>query len=185
MFHKILVALDHSSQQPAVFQEALALAKAMNAQLLLLHVITLEETDILLPSLYPYSPTVSQGMIDLYNQQREELQNRGLNLLKALEAEATAAGVTTEFTQNLGSPGQVICTLARNYRADAIVMGRRGHSKMSELVLGSVSNYVLHHAPCSVVVIQGHACSVKLVRGEVERGVETGESREKWTTSAL
>ncbi len=157
MFHKILVALDHSSQQPAVFQAALTLAKAMKAQLLLLHVLAPEEMEVLLPSLYPYSPTVSQGMIELYNQQREELQNRGLTLLKALEAEAEAAGVTTEFTQNLGSPGQVICALARSYKADAIVMGRRGYSGMGELVLGSVSNYVLHHAPCSVVVIQGQA----------------------------
>ena len=157
MFHKILVALDQSNQQPAVFKEALGLAKAMNAQLLLLHVITVEEIGILLPSVYPYSPTVPQGMIDLYNQQREDRQNQGLNLLKALEAEATAAGVTTAFTQDLGSPGQVICALARSYRADAIVIGRRGYSKMSELLLGSVSNYVLHHAPCSVVVIQGQA----------------------------
>lgn len=157
MFHRILVALDHSSQQSAVFKEALALAKAMNAQVMLLHALAPEEMDVLLPSFYPYSPTVSQDMIDLYNQQREEMQNRGLNMLKALEAKATAAGVTTEFTQNIGSPGQVICAVARSYRADAIVMGRRGHSGMGELMLGSVSNYVLHHAPCSVVVIQGQA----------------------------
>jgi nucleotide-binding universal stress UspA family protein len=157
MFHRILVALDHSSQQPAVFREALALAKAMNAELMLLHALAPEEMDVLLPSLYPYSPTISQGMIDLYNQQREEMQNRGLSMLKALEATAVAAGVTVEFTQNLGSPGRVICELAHSYRADAIVMGRRGYSKMSELMLGSVSNYVLHHAPCSVVVIQGQS----------------------------
>ena len=155
MLQKILVALDHSDMQHVVFNEALALAKAMNARLLLLHVITLEELNIVLPAVYPYSPTLSQSMIDLYAQQREELHNRGLNMLKRLEATATAAGVVTEFTQNLGSPGQAICTLARDYQADAIVMGRRGHSGLGELLVGSSSNYVLHHAPCSVMIIQG------------------------------
>lgn len=34
-------------------------------------------------------------------------------------------------------------------------MGRRGHKGLSEILLGSVSNYVVHHAPCSVLVLQG------------------------------
>ncbi len=39
--------------------------------------------------------------------------------------------------------------------ADLIVVGRRGRSGLSELILGSASNYVLHHAPCSVLTLQG------------------------------
>ncbi|NEP40617.1 MAG: universal stress protein, partial [Okeania sp. SIO2H7] len=35
-----------------------------------------------------------------------------------------------------------------------IVMGRRGHSVFSELLLGSVSNYVIHRAHCSVHIVQ-------------------------------
>jgi len=157
MLRRILVALDQSDMQHAVFNEALALAKALNARLLLLHVVTLEELNIVLPAVYPYSPTLSQGMIDLYAQQREDLNNRGLDMLRKLESIATAAGVVTEFTQNLGNPGSIICTVARDYQADAIVMGRRGHSGLSELLLGSSSNYVLHHAPCSVMIIQGQS----------------------------
>lgn len=159
MFHRILVAVDDSDMRQTVFNEALTLAKAMDARLLLLHVLVPEDLQGLLPAVYPYSPTLSDSTIALYQRQRDELQNRGLNLLKLLESQATAAGVVTEFTQNLGSPGPVICEQARNYRADAIVIGRRGHSGLSELVLGSVSNYVLHHAPCSVVVIQGQSVS--------------------------
>jgi nucleotide-binding universal stress UspA family protein len=159
MFHRILVALDSSNMRQVVFSEALALAKAMNARLLLLHVLDSGELQSLLPPVYPYSPTLSDSTIALYQQQREDIQNRGLNLLKTLEAQATAAGVVTEFTQNVGSPGPVICEQARNYEADAIILGRRGHSGLSELLLGSVSNYVLHHASCSVVVIQGQSGS--------------------------
>ncbi|NEO65320.1 MAG: universal stress protein, partial [Moorea sp. SIO4G2] len=38
-----------------------------------------------------------------------------------------------------------------------IVLGRRGLGGLKEMVLGSVSNYVVHHAPCSVLVVQGVA----------------------------
>ncbi|CCQ49032.1 hypothetical protein CWATWH8502_2292 [Crocosphaera watsonii WH 8502] len=37
---------------------------------------------------------------------------------------------------------------------DVIVMGHRGISGLQEFFLGSVSNYVLHHAPCSVLIVQ-------------------------------
>ncbi|RMG10302.1 MAG: universal stress protein, partial [Cyanobacteria bacterium J055] len=36
-----------------------------------------------------------------------------------------------------------------------IIVGRRGRQGIEEAVLGSVSNYVVHHAPCSVLAIQG------------------------------
>lgn len=48
----------------------------------------------------------------------------------------------------------MICELARNWNADLIILGRRGRTGLSELLLGSVSNYVLHHAPCSVLTVQ-------------------------------
>ena len=63
--------------------------------------------------------------------------------------------VPAEFTQNAGDPGPVICSVAQTWGADLILMGRRGLSGLGELVLGSASNYVLHHAACSVLVMQG------------------------------
>ncbi len=57
--------------------------------------------------------------------------------------------------QNLGDPGRIICEIARDCDADLIVMGRGNHSGLNEFFLGSVSNYVLHHAPCSVLAVQG------------------------------
>jgi hypothetical protein len=51
-------------------------------------------------------------------------------------------------------PGPTICKLAHDWPADLIVLGNRGRSGMAELLLGSVSNYVLHHAACSVLVVK-------------------------------
>jgi len=47
----------------------------------------------------------------------------------------------------------MICELAIDWNADLIMMGRRGRSGIAEFFLGSVSNYVLHHAPCSVQIV--------------------------------
>jgi len=157
MFHKILVAMDTSAIGKNVFDEALSLAKVNNASLMLLHVLSAEEVGRppmpLIPSM-GYFPTVHEKTLEIYREQWQALEKQGLQLLRSRADEATLAGVSTEFTQNPGSPGRTICELARNWRADLIVMGRRGHSGLSELILGSVSNYVLHHAPCSILTVQ-------------------------------
>ena len=69
--------------------------------------------------------------------------------------QATQLGVKAEFSQNIGEPSRIICDIAQNWEADVIVIGRRGRRGLSELLMGSVSNYVLHHASCSVFTVQG------------------------------
>ncbi len=156
MFSKILVAIDSSTIGKTVFAKALDLAKTTGANMMILHVLSHEEG---MPNLPPsfgteYYTGLNSKALEIYQQQYKEFENRGLKLLQSLAAQATAAGVSTEFSQNHGSPGQTICDLAINWQADLIVMGRRGRSGINELILGSVSNYVLHHASCSVLVMQ-------------------------------
>ncbi len=157
MFHKILVAMDTSAIGKSVFAEALDLAKVTGASLMLLHVLSSEEKGSPNISVFPsleYYPGLSGKTLEIYQQQWSAFEKQGLELLRSRVDEATAAGVSTEFTQNRGSPGRTICDLARTWRAELIVVGRRGHSGLSELILGSVSNYVIHHAPCSVLTVQ-------------------------------
>jgi len=68
---------------------------------------------------------------------------------------ATARGVATEWDVKVGDAGSVLLQLAVVWNADLIVLGRRGHRGLAEVFLGSISNYVVHHAPCSVLVVQG------------------------------
>ena len=51
-----------------------------------------------------------------------------------------------------GDPGAAICQLATQMSARAIVMGSRGRGGLKRAFLGSVSDYVVRNAPCSVVV---------------------------------
>ena len=51
-----------------------------------------------------------------------------------------------------GYAAEEICRVAADERADMIVIGSRGLSPAGRLVLGSVSDRVVHHAPCHVAV---------------------------------
>jgi nucleotide-binding universal stress UspA family protein len=157
MFNKILVAMDSSETGKHVFDEAVSLAKSLHCSLMLLHVLGPGEEGSPgvpgMPSL-DYYPWSRNDILLNERSQWDEFEKRCLELLRSRTEEATAAGIQTEFTQTPGSPGETICEIARNWDADLIVMGRRGRSGLGELILGSVSNYVLHHAPCSVVTVQ-------------------------------
>ena len=158
MFHKILVAMDNSESGQQIFEEALVLAKANKAQLMLLHVMSPDEESY--PSSLSYSsldhyPELSDDLMKNYQKQWKRYERLGLKLLQSRVEEAEAEGVNAQFTQTLGHPGQVICQMAGYWATDLIVMGRRGRSGLREMVLGSVSNYVAHHAPCSILIVQG------------------------------
>lgn len=157
MFSKIIVAVDRSDTSQHAFNKAIAFAKAVQGTIMLIHVLSPMDENYPKP-IFPIDSVYTRlkaEAIKSHFQQWEELEQEGLTFLRNLTAQATAAGIPTEFTQSLGHPGQAICVLARTWEADLIIMGRRGRAGLSELFLGSMSNYVLHHAPCSVLTVQG------------------------------
>lgn len=52
-----------------------------------------------------------------------------------------------------GKPGESICQLATDYDADQIVMGSRGCGTVRRTLIGSVSDYCVHHSGVPVTVI--------------------------------
>ncbi|MBW4646115.1 MAG: universal stress protein [Goleter apudmare HA4340-LM2] len=171
MFNKILVALDRSEMGKQVFAQALALAKLTGANLMLHHVLSAEEEGspyVPVLSSFDYYPGVSSPSFEYYQKEWDAFKNEGIKILQFFCAEANTAGINAEFTQSLGDPGRLICNLARNWNADLIVMGRRGRSGLAELFLGSVSNYVLHHAPCSVQIVHVPATIPKAKEADLE-----------------
>ena len=156
-FKKILVAINNSPLGPLVFSVAVEQAQLNQSALKLLHCIPREmmaEPTFPMtyePSLQP-SPTISgyQTQQIIVEQQIEDAQA----LLERYRQEALNQGVPTEADYPVGEPGHLVCESAKEWEADLIVVGRRGRSGLAEALLGSVSNYVVHHAPCSVLVIQ-------------------------------
>ena len=158
MFEKILVAIDSSTMSRIVFEQALHLAKQNQASLMLLHVLSGEDENSPQPipphleSMY-WAPGTEID-INSWRQQWETYESECLEQLQACAASARTTGVNAEFRQIRGSIGRTICHLARTWGADLIVTGNHGRTGLKELFLGSVSNYVLHHAPCSVLTVK-------------------------------
>ena len=151
MFNKILVAIDETESSEAIFAKALVLAKAHQANLMIFH--ALHPMDLA----YGYDPYlgVSQTTSQMFIEQWREREKVGLEKLRSLSDRAIDEGIMkAEFTQSIGDPGKLICTLAKTWNADLIVVGRRGLSGLNELLIGSVSNYVFHHTPCHLLTIQ-------------------------------
>jgi nucleotide-binding universal stress UspA family protein len=59
-----------------------------------------------------------------------------------------------------GDPGRLLCTLASELNVDVIVVGSRGLGAVKRLLLGSVSSYVAHNAPCAVLIVPKDAAGV-------------------------
>lgn len=76
-------------------------------------------------------------------------------------ANATAHALTAavpdapvESRVEVGDPGQTICRLAGELGVDVVVVGSRGRGVVKRALLGSVSTYVVHNAPCPVLVVR-------------------------------
>jgi nucleotide-binding universal stress UspA family protein len=93
-------------------------------------------------------PVVTVEELELRKRASHEAAEAALAELKA------ALGRDDVVTRVLeGSPGPVLCHLASETSASAIVVGTRGRGGFKRAVLGSVSDYVVRNAPCPVVVV--------------------------------
>ncbi len=156
MFNKILVAIDLAETNKNAFNTALSLAQSTEAELMLLNVISGDKNNYPNPFIYSgyeYDP-LDESLFSMYQEQWEKFKQRGEELLRSLVEEATKTGVNAEFSQDFGNPGRTICDFAKTWPADLILIGSRGLSGVKEMFLGSVSNYVSHHAPCSVLIVR-------------------------------
>jgi nucleotide-binding universal stress UspA family protein len=157
MFNKMLVAMDMSEMAKDVYSTALSMAIKHHANLILLHVLTSEEdySPLLIPpnlsEIYPVTGG-NDLTLQTWRKQWDDFVREGLEMLKNCATEAEKLGIQVEYQQIYGNSARTICKIAEESNVDLIILGRRGRSGLSELFLGSVSNYVLHHAPCSVLI---------------------------------
>lgn len=131
---RILCGVDGSESSFVTARLAAAVAAATGAELRLLHVIPVFRGDNVEWSLEP----------------GEEVPPE---LEPALEA-ARGRGVDAAREMAMGRPEAAIVEAARRDGADLVVLGSRGLSGMTRLLLGSVSEHVAEHARCSVLVVR-------------------------------
>ncbi len=157
-YQKILVAIAEDSSSKEVFETALQLAKAQNSQVMIVTVIQENNRGGMDLPLYSgmtgYAGIYTQEMIELEEKLRQETLEELQSWLRRLTQQGIKQGINVDSDCLYGQPGLQICAMAKTWEADLIVVGRRGRQGLSELLLGSISNYVIHHAPCSTLVVQ-------------------------------
>ena len=178
MIDNILIAVDRSEHNKLVFDTAVSLAKTTGADLMLLHILSQKEPEHPIAPTYSYYPIAEEWSYETYQQEYARYEQHGIEFLQNLTHEATKAGVNTEFTQLAGNPGRMICQLADNWSADLILVGSRGLKGLKEMFLGSVSNYVTHHAPCSVLIVRNP------INTELRETSKLAESRQTETAQS-
>ncbi|HJU46596.1 MAG TPA: universal stress protein [Gaiellaceae bacterium] len=84
---------------------------------------------------------------------RREIKNRSTELVERTCGWLREQGLGAEAAVRDGEPGPAIVEEAKEWGANLIVVGSRGHTGLRRMLEGSVSRYVVDHAPCPVEVI--------------------------------
>lgn len=137
---RIVVPVDGSEGANAAAALAAEMAEGLGAEVVLLHV-------------YDAPTAAALGLAHLSHQEVEETKERvAAGAFEAARA-AIGDGVEVSTHVSIGNPGHEIVTHAKQTGATLIVMGSRGLNVVQSWLIGSVSQWVLHHATCPVAIV--------------------------------
>jgi nucleotide-binding universal stress UspA family protein len=114
-------------------------------------------------------PVVAQaGNVQGYEDFRNAMVDSGRQVLERAAAMVPTEVESIRKVNEIGSPAQLILDSAKNLGADLVVVGVRGRSRLSEVVLGSVSHRVLIHGSRPTLIVRGAARKVQRVLIAIE-----------------
>ena len=138
---RLLVPVDFSNTSTKALTAAVDLAKVLGAEIKVVHVHYQQIPAI--ASMAAYIPQIDESTI------LEEFEKELDKLVKKY-----GEGVKISHQVHAGDPRTEIPLLADEYKADMIVMGTHGRSGLSHLLMGSVTESVLHQTGIPVLSIK-------------------------------
>lgn len=147
---KILLAIDGTAHG----QEAVSIISAFGlASVEVIRILTV--IDMALPFAHDIYSGIITNTTEIENAARKAagktLETTKQRLLAIIGDGKTAVELKTV----IGSPESRIVEEAEAMEADIIIVGSHGYNRWERLLLGSVSDSVIHHAPCSVLIVRG------------------------------
>jgi nucleotide-binding universal stress UspA family protein len=148
---KVLIAMDYDPAAQNVVETGYAFAKAMNAQVILLHVTS----DYVYYSSLDYSPILGYDSFSnlgmLQTNTVEELHKAAENYLQSTKQHLGDDTIQTVVKD--GDFGEMILGTALEMHADVIVMGTHGRRGLDKILMGSVAENVLRQSPIPLFII--------------------------------
>jgi len=139
-FRRVLCPTDHSPAALRAVEYALRVAQSNSAEIMLVHCLHVPQGDM----------TDESGR-RLKLEEALSLQKERLDEVR----QSVLRGYTHCSVQiPIGDPAEKILALAVEKKADLIVTGTRGRSEIAGLLLGSVADKLVRHAPCPVLVVR-------------------------------
>src|SRR5438132_383276 len=146
---KILLAIDGSKCSEAAVEALIKQYKPQETEVLVVHAV---ESLKLMPVSHGYGvgPTFVRDYTIIMQQWRTE----GKLLVEHAAQRLQAAGFKTSTTVEEGEARELILEYAKKWPPDVILLGSHGKTGLDRFLLGSVSEAVARHAPCSVQIVR-------------------------------
>ena len=138
MMKNILVPVDGSEGADRAIEQAVTLAKICGAKLNFLYVANINQLAI--------NAVLSDAILDSVTKAGNVVLDRAMEMVPE--------GIEKESFSDTGSPAVVVLDFAETNDIDLIVMGSRGLGRWEGFLMGSVSQYVLQHVHCPVMVVR-------------------------------
>src|SRR5579862_7596529 len=136
---KILLGVDDSKYTGDILRAILTQRRPESTEVLVLHV---------LQPVGPAPPQMHQG----YAPELEDERVAAKGLVERVATELRAAGFKASTLVGIGDVRQGIIDTAADFHADLIMVGSHGIGSVQRILLGSVSEFVVRHAACSVEI---------------------------------
>lgn len=134
MFQRALVPVDGSRYMSGVLAHAIAIAKKTGCSLTFVYVVNVEP------------PATTSEL--------ERQKQTAMKIPEECREKAAAEDVYASSRIEMGSPAETIVEMVVREKFDLIIIGSRGYSRLSGLLVGSVADEVMEQASCPVLLVK-------------------------------
>lgn len=138
----ILCGTDSSELSYTAFKQAIEIAKAFNAKLSLVSAIPLPDFNPLGMENEEIEKKYEEFRVNQINEIQKDLKNIDF------------MGLNIEEHFPTGSPSHILLNMAEDFDIDLIVIGATGQNKWKQMLMGSTAEKILHHSPCSLLIVR-------------------------------
>jgi nucleotide-binding universal stress UspA family protein len=148
-FNRIILAVDGSKAAKKAAKKALSLAKKTGIDIIAIHVI-----HVPVPAIPPARLAMDsvRTTYSYYPELKKTMEEQGKSILDEIKEIATSMQTKVKTKIVEGKPDDEIIKFAN--KNDLIIMGSKGHSTLDRILIGSISEKVLHHSDATVMIVR-------------------------------